>query len=178
MKLKQSLCLVLMFAAASAVYAQEAITPLPSPLAIARMKYKDAYVKLTYAQPHKRGRAIFGNLVPFGQVWRLGANEASEITLTRDMQVNGQNLKAGTYSIFTIPEKDKWTIIINSETGLWGAYNYNEKLDIMRFDVPTKSTGKLVYEAFQMKFDQKNELANLIINWDDVQVIIPFKFIN
>ena len=159
-------------------YTQEAITPLASPLAITRMKYKDAYVKLTYGQPHKRGREIFGNLVPYGQVWRVGANEATEITLTRDMQVNGLPLKAGTYSMFVIPEKEKWTVIINSETGLWGAYNYNDKLDVFRFDAPVKNTGKLIYEALQMKFDQKNELATLVINWDDAQVVIPFKFMN
>lgn len=159
-------------------WSQEAVNALPSPLAIARMKYKDAYVKLTYSQPHKRGRAIFGNLVQYGQVWRMGANEATELTLTRDMQINGQLVKAGTYSLFGIPEKDKWTIILNSETGLWGSYNYNEKLDVMRFDVQVSNTGKLIYEALQMKFDQKNELANLLINWDNVQITIPFKFLN
>lgn len=162
----------------SASWSQEAISALPSPLAIAKMKYKDAYVKLTYSQPHKRGRAIFGNLVPYGRVWRMGANEATEVTLTRDMQINGQPIKAGTYSLFAIPEQDKWTIIINTETGLWGSYNYNEKLDVMRFDVQVASTGKLTYEALQMKFDQKNELANLLINWDNIQIIIPFKFLN
>jgi hypothetical protein len=158
-------------------YAQEAIAPSPSPLAIARVRYKDAYIKITYSQPHKRGREIFGNLVPYGQVWRLGANEATEMTLTRDMQVNGQVLRAGTYSLFSIPEKDKWTIIINSEPGLWGAYNHNPKLDVMRFDVPVKTTNT-IYEALQLKFDHKNELANLLINWDNVQVSIPFKFTN
>jgi hypothetical protein len=168
--------LFLMLSAAS--WSQEAVNVLPSPLSIARMKYKDAYVKLTYSQPHKRGRAIFGSLVQYGQVWRMGANEATEVTLTRDMQINGQPIKAGTYSLFTIPEKEKWTIIINSETGLWGSYNYNEKLDVVRFEVPVVNTGKLVYEALQMKFDQKNELANLLINWDNVQITIPFKFLN
>jgi hypothetical protein len=157
---------------------QEAIAPSLSPAAIARIRYKDAYVKITYCQPHKRGREVFGKLVPYGQVWRLGANEATEITITRDMQVNGQLLRAGTYTLFSIPEKDKWTIIINSEPGLWGAYNYNAKLDVMRFDVPVKTITNPVYEAFQMKFDQKNEMANLLINWDNVQVSIPFKFTN
>ncbi len=162
----------------TALWSQDAVGALPSPLAIARMKYKDAYVKLTYSQPHKRGRIIFGNLVPYGRVWRMGANEATEITLTRDMQINGQLVRAGTYSLFAIPEQDKWTIIINAETGLWGSYNYNEKLDVMRFDVQVANTGKLIYEALQMKFDQKNELANLLINWDNVQISIPFKFLN
>src|SRR5687768_11160485 len=83
--------------------AQDAVTPPLSPLAITRVRYKDAYIKVTYSQPHKRGREVFGRLVPYGQVWRMGANEATEVTLTRDMQVNGQPLRAGTYSLFSIP---------------------------------------------------------------------------
>ena len=113
--------------------AQEVVKPRPSPAAVVSMRFKDAYVKITYSQPHKNGREVFGKLVPYGQVWRTGANETTEITLTKDILLNGQLLKAGTYSIFTIPEKEKWTIIINSDLGLWGAYNYNPKMDVIRF---------------------------------------------
>jgi hypothetical protein len=162
----------------SNLLAQEAITPRPSPLAIISMKYKDAYVSLHYSQPHKHGREIFGKLVPYGQVWRTGANEATEITLTRDVLINNQQLKAGTYSLFTIPEQDHWTVIINSETGLWGSYNYNVKLDVLRFDVPLQPVTNVVYEPFTMKFDQKNELANLLMFWDRVSVSVPIKFTN
>jgi hypothetical protein len=178
MILQKYTSIFLLLFATLAANGQEAIAPSPSPAAIARIRYKDAYVKVTYCQPHKKGREIFGKLVPYGQVWRMGANEATEITTTRDIQVNGQLLRAGTYALFSIPEKDKWTIIINSEPGLWGAYNHNPKLDVMRFDVPVKVISKTIYEAFQMKFDQKNEVANLLINWDNVEVSIPFKFTN
>lgn len=157
--------------------AQEEIKVRPSPLAIAAIRYKDAYVKVTYSQPQKRGREIFGKLVPFDQVWRTGANEATEITVTKNVQVHGTLLKAGTYSLFTIPQKDKWTIIINSEVGLWGSYNYNMKLDVMRFDVPVVSAPS-VYESFTMQFDHRNELADLLLLWDKTKVSIPFKFIN
>jgi hypothetical protein len=160
------------------VFAQEALMPKPSPMTSINMKYKDAYVKITYSQPHKRGREIFGKLVPYGEVWRAGANEATEITLTRDLLINNMPLKAGTYSIFTIPEKDRWTIIINAELGLWGSYNYNSKLDVMRFDVPVQTPSNVVYEPFTMKFDQKNELANLLMFWDNVAISIPVKFTN
>lgn len=158
--------------------AQEPIKKRQSPLAIISMRYKDAYVKITYSQPQKRGREIFGKLVPYGQVWRTGANEATEITVTKNIQLNGSLLKAGTYSIFTIPEKEKWTIIINNEVGLWGAYNYNPKLDAMRFDVPVQSLNEEVYEQFTMRFDQRNEMADLLIFWDSIKVSIPLKFIN
>ncbi len=149
-----------------------------SPLAIVAAKYKDAYIKITYSQPSKRGREIFGSLVPFGQVWRTGANEATEITVTKNIQVNGTLLKAGTYSIFTIPDKEKWTIIVNMEVGLWGAYNYNSKLDEMRFDVPVQPLTGEVYEQFTIQIDQRNELADLIMAWDKTKISIPIKFIN
>lgn len=178
MKIRVTLIVWLLMASSSTCLAQEALEPKPSPLSVIRMNYKDAYVKITYSQPQKKGRKIFGELVPFDQVWRTGANEATEITTTRDVMVNGQLLKAGTYSFFTIPGKEKWTIILNADLGLWGSYNYNEKLDVMRFQVPAQPTEKVIYEPFTMQFDQKNELADLLLLWDDVKVSIPLKFIN
>src|SRR5687768_5690444 len=86
--------------------AQENFKTRPSPLAIAAMRHKDAYVKIVYSQPQKRGREIFGKLVPFGQVWRLGANEATEITITKDLLINAVLVKAGTYSMFAIPNQE------------------------------------------------------------------------
>lgn len=158
-------------------FGQEVFKPRPSPLAIAAMRYKDAYVKVVYSQPLKRGREIFGKLVPYGQVWRTGANEATEITLTKDILVNNQPLLAGTYSIFTVPDKEKWTIIFNSDVGIWGAYNYNQTLDVLRFDVPV-TQNNANFEAFTMSFDQKNDVAELLMMWDTVKVSIPFKFTN
>jgi len=158
--------------------AQEPLAPRPSPLAIAAIRYKDAYIKVTYGQPQKKGREVFGSLVPYGKVWRTGANEATEITTTRDIQINGSLLKAGTYSLFTIPEKNKWTIIINSEPGLWGAYNYNQKLDVLRFDVPVQAIAGVVFEALTIQFDPQNNTASLLIMWDRTKVSIPVKFLN
>ena len=157
--------------------AQELLKLRPSPLSIASVRYKDSYIKITYSQPQKKNREIFGSLVPFGEVWRTGANEATEITTTHDILMDSILLKAGTYSLFTIPGRDRWTIIINSDVGLWGAYNYNPKKDIWRFDVPAQSTDK-IYDPFTIVFDQRNELADLLIMWDDTMVSIPIKFIN
>lgn len=162
----------------SSIYAQEAVKPRLSPAAIINMRYKDAYVKISYCQPHKRGREIFGNVVPYGQVWRTGANEASEITLTHDILLNSILLKAGTYSIFTIPDKIKWTIIINKDVGLWGAYNYNPKMDVVRFDVPVQELSDVVYEPFTMEFNQRNDQADLNMMWDKTKITIPIRFIN
>ena len=158
-------------------FCQEVFRTRPSPLAIATVRYKDAYIKVTYSQPSKRERQIFGKLVPYGEVWRTGANEATEITITRDMMINNQVLKAGTYSIFTIPGQTEWTIIINTGLGLWGSYNYNEKMDLMRFNVPVAENSTF-YEAFTISFDHRNEMADLLMMWEKVKITIPLKFIN
>jgi hypothetical protein len=157
--------------------AQEVLKPRPSPLAISAVRYKDNYLKVTYCQPQRKNRKIFGELVPYGKVWRTGANEATELTTTRDVEVNGRILRAGTYSLFTIPGPERWTIIINSDVGLWGAYNYNAARDVYRFDVPAQPSEK-IYDVFTIFFDHRNNLADLILAWDTVQVALPFKFTN
>jgi hypothetical protein len=85
-----------------------------------------------------KGREIFGNLVPYGKVWRTGANEASVIEFNKDVKLNGKLVKAGKYSLFTIPGEDKWIIILNSIWDQWGAYNYDESKDVARFEVEPK----------------------------------------
>lgn len=166
----------LLFSISFLVSAQEAITPRPSPLAVVTMKYDETYVKITYSQPHKRGREVFGKLVPYEQVWRTGANEATEITLTGDLLVGGDTLTAGTYSIFSIPNPDSWTIIFNKNLGQWGSYNYVEKADVMRLKVTVDKLEDVVYEPFTMAFDQKNDTADLLLMWDDVKVSVPLQF--
>jgi hypothetical protein len=167
----------LFFLVAANSFAQEALSPRPSPLSVITARYKDTYLKITYSQPHKKGRTVFGSLVPYGQVWRTGANEATEMTITKDIFINGQLLPAGTYSIFTIPEKEKWTIIINKEPGLWGSYNYNPKMDAFRFDTTIQPDQSVVYEPFTIIIDQKNNKADLILLWDKTKVSFPIEFI-
>ena len=168
------LCLVL---PAHILVAQEVLKLRPSPLSIASVRYQDNYVKITYSQPQRKNREIFGNLVPYGKVWRTGANEATEITTTKDILIQNVRLPAGTYSLFTIPEKEHWTIIINTDTGLWGAYNYNAQKDILRFDVPVTLNDTL-YEPFTIAFDQRNNVADLLLMWDNTKISIPIQFIN
>lgn len=176
--LRKQLLLFLLIAVTPAVFAQEAVPPRPSPLSIAACKYKDTYLKIVYNQPHKRNREVFGSLVPFGQVWRLGANEATELTVTREVFINSQFLPAGTYALFAIPEKDKWTIIFNSDLGQWGSYNYNQAKDVMRVEVATKMLpGELVYEPFTITIDQKNNKADIIFTWDTTTVSFGVDFI-
>ena len=169
--------LCLLFSAINS-YGQEVVKPRPSPLALVSSRYKDSYVKITYGQPQKRSREIFGKLVPYGEVWRTGANESTEITFTKDIMVNGVLTKAATYSLFTIPEIATWTIILNSELGLWGSYNYNSKLDVLRFQTPVQNLNDLVYESFTIAIDQKNDTADIILTWDNVKVSFPIQFID
>lgn len=174
--MKQLFALYLLFISITA-FSQEAIKPRPSPLAVVTCLYKDTYLKITYSQPHMQRREVFGKLVPFGKVWCTGANEATEISCTRDININGLDLKAGTYSIFTIPEKDKWTVIVNADLGLWGSYNYNPKTDVLRFDVPVLAVADVVYEPFSIWIDQKNDKADWMMAWDKTKVLIPIQFL-
>ncbi len=158
-------------------FSQEAVKPRPSPLAVVTVRYKETYLKVTYSQPHKQGREIFGKLVPYDQVWRTGANEATELTLTRDIKIMDVNLIAGSYSIFTIPSIEKWTIIFNSDLGMWGSYNYNPKMDVVKFDVPVSVLKDVVYEPFTIWIDQKNDKADLQMAWDKIKVTLPLQFL-
>jgi hypothetical protein len=167
--------LVLCFSATT--YAQDAKNARVSPLNMARTVFKDTYLKVTYSQPAKNGRVIFGELVPYGKIWRTGANEATEITITKDIYLQGTLIKPGTYSLFTIPQPIKWTIILNAEVGLWGDYNYNERKDVVRFDAPVTTNDK-TFERFTIDFVQKNDSAELLLMWDNVKVSIPIRYIN
>src|SRR5215213_262730 len=98
-------------------------------------------VKVSYGRPYKKGRQIFGGLESYGKVWRTGADEATEITFTKDMSFAGKPVKAGTYALFTVPEKNEWTIILNSQLGQWGAYDYDKykDKDVLQVKAPVKT---------------------------------------
>ena len=158
-----------------AAFGQQVPKSRLSPLDMATLKYQDNYIKITYSRPEKRGRKVFGELVPLGKVWQTGDNEATEITFSKDMKINGKRMKAGTYAIFTIPEADKWTIIFNSVLGQWGAYNYNPNKDVLRFSVPVEQTDK-TYESFTIRLELQNHEAELQMMWDRTKVSFPMEF--
>ncbi|MBX2844824.1 MAG: DUF2911 domain-containing protein [Saprospiraceae bacterium] len=129
-------------------------------------------VKVIYSRPQKKNRAVFGNLVPFGKVWRTGANESTELKVYKEIKFGGQTLSPGTYSLFSIPNEDTWTVIVNSDTDMWGAYQYNESNDVIRVEVPSQSSSDTV-EAFTILFDKQDETAHLVMAWDDTMVAVP-----
>ncbi len=146
-----------------------------SPMAVARTTVADTYLKIVYGTPLKRGRIVFGALEPFGQVWRLGANETTELTVSGPVTFGGVDLDAGTYSLFAIPEPDKWTIIVNKGLGQWGAYDYDEALDVSRFERPMKSAVK-TYEALTVWFDEPTESSTSVhFAWDQTEVTVPIR---
>jgi hypothetical protein len=135
-----------------------------------------ALVKVVYSRPGKNDRELFGKLVPYGKVWRTGANENTEITFYQDATVAGKKIKKGTYSLFTIPEKDSWTVVFNSDTDHWGAYTYNEKNDVLRVTAQPQASGQEV-ENFTIQFSGNDgQNADMTLAWGNTMVKVPMKF--
>ena len=132
MKRLLSLLPVFMLLTAITACAQNA---KPSPAASTEFKAGTATIKINYSAPSVKGREIWGKLVPFGQVWRTGANEATTFETDQDVKIEGQTLPKGKYSLFTIPNKDEWVIIFNKNAGQWGAFSYKEGDDALRVSV-------------------------------------------
>lgn len=146
----------------------------PLDVVLFRGENNEPLARVLYSRPQTRDREIFGKLVPYGEVWRTGANEATEITFYEDMMVGGKRIKKGTYTLFTIPEENKWTIILNNSTNIWGAYDYHVEKDVARITVPVKKA-KNPIEALSMSFEPIPNGAKLYIGWDDRYVEVPFK---
>lgn len=146
----------------------------PMDVALFRGENNEPMARVLYSRPQTRDREIFGKLVPFGEVWRTGANEATEITLYNDMTVGGKEIKKGTYTLFTIPNEKEWTIILNNTTNIWGVYDYHVEQDIARITVPVRKAETRI-DALSMGFQPIEDGAKLQIGWDDSFVEIPFK---
>jgi hypothetical protein len=128
-----------------------------------------ANVSVVYGRPSVKGRKIMGELVPFGQVWRTGANEATTITFDKPVTVEGKALAAGTYGLFTIPGENEWTIIFNKDAKQWGAYKYNQADDVLR--VTVKSSKADFTETFTIATD-KNGVS---MTWENTSATVKIK---
>ena len=131
--------------------------------------------RVIYSRPQKNGRPVYGELVEYGKVWRLGANEATELELYKDAKIGPTKVKKGRYTLYAIPYQDKWTIILNKETDIWGAFQYDQKKVILRTDIRLEKLSE-ASEAFSMAFEKINGGVNLVITWDEVKANIPFTF--
>jgi hypothetical protein len=151
--------------------AQETKAPA-SPPASASAKIGAADVTINYSSPSVKGRKVWGELVPYGQVWRTGANEATTITFSKDVSVEGQPLKAGTYALFTIPTEKEWTIVFNKTAKQWGAFKYQQSEDALRVKAKPMAA-KTMNERMKIDVTPKGKNAGVVtIMWENVAV--PF----
>ena len=182
--------LVLLLPAAAAAQAEEEPGRRLSPVGIASTHIGDAYAKVTYGRPYIRGRAIFGAdttfLVPFDRLWRTGANEATEITITEPLRIGGTRVEAGTYAMFTVPGADRWEIRLSPQLGLDGTGSldpatgeftpnvYDPARDLATFTVEPGRTDEVV-DPFTMTFEPVDGGAHLVLRWERTEVRIPFE---
>lgn len=132
-------------------------------------------ISVRYGRPYKKGRAIFGALIPFGKVYRCGADSATTVSFDKNFLFGGKPVQAGTYTLFVIPNEQNWTIILNSQLGQWGAFDYDKykDKDVLHVDVPVK---KLDHTVEQLTISLPP--SSMVITWDDVEVSIPVSVVN
>ncbi|MEO7923264.1 MAG: DUF2911 domain-containing protein [Chitinophagaceae bacterium] len=131
--------------------------------------------RVVYSRPQKAGRPIFGGLVKYGEVWRMGANEATEIEFFKNVRIGGKKISKGRYTLYAIVNENSWTFIVNKETDTWGSFKYNVKRDVIRTDViPQKMDAPV--ESLAMGFEKTQTGCNLVIAWDNIKVALPISF--
>lgn len=156
--------LLLLLCSTTTLFAQDDKSKRPSPPATLTTSVNDANIVIDYSQPAVKGRTMGKDIAPYGKLWRTGANEATTFTVNRDVKIEGQELKAGKYSLFTIPGEDEWTLIFNKQTGQWGT-QYDEKQDALRVKVKPSKAASFTE---RMTFSQADSAINLM--WGDTAV--------
>ncbi|TNE79338.1 MAG: DUF2911 domain-containing protein [Bacteroidetes bacterium] len=163
---------VLSFSLISAATAQPDL-PAPSPKAMVMQTVGLTDITIEYSSPAVNGRTIFGGLVPYDSLWRTGANAATKITFSEDVKVGSSDVKAGTYSIFTIPGKTEWTFIINSDYAQSGTSKYDKAKDVLRLTVKSETIASKERMAFSItNFSEAG--GNITLEWSTVQINVPF----
>ena len=128
--------------------------------------------RILYSRPQRQGRKVFGELVEYGKVWRLGANEATEIEFYKDVKIDGKKVIKGRYTLYALVNENVWTMILNKDTDTWGAFKYDSKKDLLRADVPAQKTDEVV-ESMSMLFEKSATGVSLIIAWEQMKVTLP-----
>lgn len=169
---KFTLLAVCLFALAAILPAQDDKSKRPSPPASAECKLAGGKtVKVDYSSPRMKSRKIYGGLVPFGEVWRTGANEATTFVNSADVTVGGTAVPAGNYTIFTIPEASKWTLVVSKKTGEWGTEYAGPGEDLARIPMKVSKTGGPV-ENFTIGFEQAGGKCTLIMDWENTRASV------
>lgn len=130
--------------------------------------------RVIYSRPQKSGRTIFGDVLKYGSIWRLGANEATEIEFFTDVQIDNKRVEKGRYVLYCIPYEDKWTIVLNNDLFTWGLKIDSTK-DVYKFNIPINRTN-YPFEVFTMEFEKQGKGGELIMEWDSVRAKLPFTY--
>ncbi len=163
--------LLLIGSLVSVSFAQNLKTPAASPTQTIKQEFAIGSIELTYSRPSAKGRTIFGDLVPYGKPWRTGANNATKITFSDDVKVNGQAVKAGSYALYTIPGEAEWEVIINKGISNWGVFGLNEADNVAKFKVKPSAL-PFKTETFTMQIgDIKDNSALVMLWWERVAVM-------
>lgn len=157
-----------------ALRAQQDKSSRPSPPAKAECKLDSKTVTIDYSSPRAKGRKIFGGLVPYGQIWRAGANEATTFTASSDITVGGTAVPAGKYTIFAVPDESKWALVISKKTGEWGTAYPGPDNDLARIDMKVSKTSAPV-ENFTIAFDQSGRGCTLRMEWENTRASVDIK---
>ncbi|MGK7388996.1 MAG: DUF2911 domain-containing protein [Candidatus Cyclobacteriaceae bacterium M2_1C_046] len=169
--MKKQILLTLMAAFFLMTFQVEAQKKQKSPPVKVEKKVGDANLVINYFSPSARERKIMGGLVPYGKVWRTGANNATVFEVDKDIKVEGQTLPKGKYALFTIPGENEWTIIFNKKHDQWGAFNYNQEDDALRVKVKPEKTSEHI-ESFKIDVDDKD---NVFLGWENTLVRFKIK---
>lgn len=149
--------------------------PIASPKQKVEQQFSMTKISVEYGRPGVKGRKIFGELVPFGKVWRAGANSATKVTFEQNVEVGGKEVKAGSYALFVIPMEKEWKVMLNKDANQWGAYTYDEKLNVAEFTVPVQKMADK-QEWFEIAVNPVDiHSAEMLIKWDMTKVAIPIK---
>jgi hypothetical protein len=187
--MKRTLILLALITLSTYLFSQQSNLPAVDKSPMDMIYYPDGYpvlkirdqakepvcARVIYSRPQKSGRTIFGDLVPYGEVWRMGANEATEIEFYKNVMIDGKKIAKGRYTMYAIANENTWTIILNRDTDTWGSFAYKEKMDVARINVPVQQMNEVV-EFLSMDFEKTSSGMDLIIAWDNVKVTMPIKF--
>lgn len=133
-------------------------------------------LRIIYSRPFKNNRELFGSdIVPYGKIWRLGANEATEIEFFTPATVGGKKVPKGRYTLYAIPSENNWTFVINKETDIWGAFKYDPAKDVARAIVPIKELAEPI-ESLTINFEKTKSGVNLVAGWDKKSASLPITF--
>lgn len=171
----KKILLVLGFGLAVSLTAQDYSVPAASPRKKIEQQFSISKIILDYGRPAVKGRAVFGDLVPYGKVWRAGANSSSKITFGQPVTFGGKEVAAGTYGLYIIPQANEWKVILNKDSQSWGAFSFDEKLNVVDVTVPVqKLSTKQEWFTMDLKPISDTQL-NLDIEWDMNKVAVPIQ---